>query len=226
MKHRGPVLRALLTALDGWVTNGEEPPASRYPRIDDGTLVGLPEFQKQFPKTPGTSLAADYYRPLRLERGPRWESERIATIVPPKVGSAYQTLIPAVDRDGNELAGIRLPDIAVPIATYMGWNLRAEQYGAGGVLSDLDGSCLEFPKTVDDRRKSGDPRPSVRERYPSRRAISRNTRRRSSSCRRIACSWRKTALPCSNTQPSAISGRNSSLEFGLQAAFDMLKRSS
>ena len=168
VKHRGPVLRALLTALDGWVTKGEEPPASRYPRIDDGTLVSLPEFQKQFPKIPDTNLPQDYYRPLRLERGPRWDSERIATIVPPKVGPAYQTLIPAVDRDGNELAGIRLPDIAVPLATYMGWNLRAEQYGAGGVLSDLDGSCLEFPKTAADRRKSGDPRASVQERYPSR----------------------------------------------------------
>ncbi len=167
LKHRGPVLRALLAALDGWVTDGEEPPASRYPRIDDGTLVGLSKFQEQFPRIPGASLPQDYYRPLRLERGPRWERERIATIVPPKVGPAYQTLVPAVDGDGNELAGIRLPDVAVPLATYMGWNLRAEQYGAGGVLSDLDGSYLEFPRTAADREKAGDPRLSVEERYPS-----------------------------------------------------------
>lgn len=170
LKHRGPVLRALLTALDGWVTDGEEPPASRYPRIDDGTLVGLPKFQEQFPKIPGVSLPQAYYRPLRLERGPRWESDRIATIVPPKVGPAYQTLVPAVDRDGNELAGIRLPDVAVPLATYMGWNLRAERYGARGALSDLDGSYLEFPRTAADREKAGDPRLSVQERYASRDA--------------------------------------------------------
>lgn len=169
LKHRGPVLRALLTAMDRWISEGTEPPASRYPRIDNGTLVDLAAFRTQFPKIPDAGLPQGYYRPLRLDHGPRWRSEGIATIVPPKIGPAYCTLVPAVDRDGNELAGIRLPDVVVPLATYMGWNLRAEAYGLGGVLATLDGSYLAFPKTLADRQKSGDPRASIQERYPTRK---------------------------------------------------------
>ena len=168
VKHRGPVLRALLAAMDCWVSDGIDPPESRYPRIDDGTLVDLVTFQQQFPKIPNVGLPQDYYRPLRLEHGPHWQAEGVATIVPPKIGPAYRTLIPAVDSDGNELAGIRLPDVAVPLGTCMGWNLRAAEYGAAGILSDLDGSYLEFPETAAGRGQSGDPRPSIQERYPSR----------------------------------------------------------
>lgn len=168
LKHRGPVLRALLMAMDRWVSDGTEPPPSRYPRIDDGTLVDLAGFHKQFPKIPDVGIPQDYYRPLRLDHGPQWHSEGIASIVPPKVGTAYCTLVPAVDQDGNERAGIRLPDVAVPLATYMGWNLRAEKYGLGGALSGLDGSYLEFPGTSADRQRAGDPRASIRERYPNR----------------------------------------------------------
>ena len=169
-KHRGPVLRALLMAMDQWVTDGTEPPASRYPRIDDGTLVDIATFQQQFPKIPGVALPNDYYRPLRLDHGPIWHSQGIATLVPPKIGPAYQTLIPAVDQDGNEVAGIRLPDVAVPLATYMGWNLRDKEHGVGGILSFLDGSYLEFPKTPANRQKADDPRPSIQERYASQQA--------------------------------------------------------
>jgi hypothetical protein len=169
LKHRGPVLRALLAAMDRWVSDGTEPPASRHPRIGDGTLVDLAGFQQQFPKIPDVRLPQDYYRPLRLDHGPNWRIQRVATIVPPKTGPAYRTMIPAVDPDGNELAGIRLPDVAVPLGTYMGWNLRADQYGAGGILSDLDGSYLEFRMTAADRQQSSDPRPSIHERYPSRK---------------------------------------------------------
>ncbi len=167
-KHRGPVLRALLAAMDRWVTDGTEPPQSRYPRISDGTLVGIEKFQRQFPEVPDAALPDDYYRPLRLDHGPKWLSEGIATIVPPKTGPAYQTLVPAVNRDGNERAGIRLPDVAVPLGAYMGWNLRDGEHGVGGILSGLDGSYLEFPKTSADRQRSGDPRASIQERYRSR----------------------------------------------------------
>lgn len=165
---RPPLLRALLVALDQWVSSGRKPPQSRYPRIADGTLVDLETFRKEFPKIPGVDLPTGYYMPFRLDFGPRWSADGIAEYVPPRVGSSYRTLVPAVDADGNELAGVRLPDVAVPLATYTGWNLRAAKYGAGGMLAPYHGSYLAFAPTRDERLKSGDPRSSAAERYPTR----------------------------------------------------------
>jgi hypothetical protein len=168
LDDRPLVLRALLAALDQWVSAGKRPPESRYPRIADGTLVDLATFRKMFPRIPGVSLPTGYYMPFRLDFGPRWLTEGIADCVPPRVGPAYRTLVPAVDADGNEVAGIRLPDVAVPLATYTGWNLRAAGHGAEGMLAPYHGSYLVFARTRDQRLKSGDPRPSVLERYPTR----------------------------------------------------------
>jgi hypothetical protein len=165
LDDRGPLLRALLTALDRWVSSGQQPPASRYPRIADGTLVNLETYCRAFPRVPGVRLPVGFYAPLRLDFGPRWLSHGIADIVPPKVGPAYRTLVPAVDADGNELAGVRLPDVAVPLATYTGWNLRSTEAGAEGMLAPYNGSYLAFARSAQERRDKGDPRPSVRERY-------------------------------------------------------------
>lgn len=163
-----PLLRALLVALDSWVSTYEEPPESRYPSIADHTLVELDSYRKSFPKIPGVQTPESFYAPLRLDPGPHWQSEGIADFVPPKVGQPYHTLVPAVDEDGNEVAGIRLPDIAVPLATYTGWNLRADEWGAGGMLTRWMGSQLPFPRTPGERKKNGDPRLSILERYPKR----------------------------------------------------------
>jgi hypothetical protein len=154
--------------MDRWASGEREPPPSRYPRIADGTLVDLATFHRQFPGIPDVRLPEGYYTPLRLDPGPRWRDEGIADLVPPRAGPPYRTLIPAVDADGNERAGIRLPDVAVPLGTYTGWNLRAPEHGAGGVLAGLHGSYLAFARTPEQRRKSGDPRPSIRERYRTR----------------------------------------------------------
>jgi hypothetical protein len=105
--------------------------------------------------------------PLRLDLGPRWESQGIADLVPPAAGPAYRTLVPAVDADGNEVAGIRLPEIAVPLATYTGWNLRAAPYGAEGMLGRWTGSYFPFCRTAEERRRGNDPRRAVVERYPA-----------------------------------------------------------
>ncbi len=166
--HRGPLLRALLVALDRWASAGQEPPASRYPRIADKTLVDLKTYRGMFPRIPGVRLPQSLYTPLRLDMGPRWAAEGIADLVPPKVGRPYRTLVPAVDADGNEVAGIHMPDVAVPVGTYVGWNLRGAACGAEGMLARWTGSYFPFAVTAEARRASGDPRPAVRERYPTR----------------------------------------------------------
>lgn len=169
LDHR-PVLRALLVQLDHWVTSGTEPPASRIPRIADGTLVDLKTYQSTFPAIPGAHAPAAMYVPVRLDLGPQWKQTGIAEFVPPRVGPAYRALVPAINADGNEIAGIRLPDIAVPLATFTGWNLRSESVGAAGALGRWNGSYLPFAQTAADRAKTGDPRLSIAERYASRDA--------------------------------------------------------
>jgi hypothetical protein len=162
-----PLSRALLVALDRWAGAGVSPPESRYPRIADGTLVDLARFRASFPKIPGAKLPEGYYAPLRLDPGPRWQTLGIADNVPPKVGPPYRTLVPAVDSTGNDIAGIRLPDVAVPLATYAGWNLRAAAWGAEGMLTRWMGSSWPLPRTAEERAATGDSRRSVRERYPT-----------------------------------------------------------
>jgi hypothetical protein len=170
LDDRPPILRALLVAMDRWVGENQEPPPSRYPRIEDGTLVPVETFRSAFPAIPGVNTPSQCYTPSRLDFGPQWEEHGVADIVPPRVGQPYRTLVPQVDADGNELAGIRLPDVAVPLGTFTGWNLRAAEYGAEGQLSGLDGSYLAFARTAEERRQMSDPRPAVHERYPTRAA--------------------------------------------------------
>ncbi len=149
-----PAVRALLVALDAWVVSGTAPPPSRVPTLADGTLVE-PD-RTGFPAIPGAAMATltnrvappgDWVHPKPAER-------------------AYRTLVCRVDSDGNEAAGIRLPDIAVPLATYTGWNEYKAPYPAGE-LADRDGSCLPFALDKAAREAAGDPRPSVAERYVS-----------------------------------------------------------
>ncbi len=169
LDHR-PALRALLVALDAWVTDGTAPPPSRYPRIDDGTLVDVAAWGQQFPAIPGVEPPKSCYTPCRLDFGARWLSEGIFDKVPPERGEPFGTLVPAVDADGNEVAGIRLPDVAVPRATYAGWNLRGANCGGEGLLSRYIGSYFPFQRTPEQRRADSDPRPAVTERYPTRQA--------------------------------------------------------
>lgn len=77
-------------------------------------------------------------------------------------------LVPAVNEDGNEKAGIRLPELAVPLATYTGWNLFNAESGPEDVLSSMQGSYIPFARDEAERKAKGDPRPSIAERYPSR----------------------------------------------------------
>lgn len=168
LDDRGPVQRAMLVALEKWMGQGIEPPASRHPRLADRTLVKREEVVAAFPQVPGVNLPSRHYEPQRLDFGPRFLTEGVADVIPPQAGAPFQTLLPAVDVDGNEMAGIRLPEIAVPLGTHTGWNLRSAAVGAEMMLSPLDGMFLPFAKTKAEREKTGDPRPSLEERYASR----------------------------------------------------------
>ncbi|MFC1618800.1 alpha/beta hydrolase domain-containing protein [Candidatus Neomarinimicrobiota bacterium] len=160
--------RALLTALDEWVTEGVEPPESQVPKISDGTLVDLESWKKAFPHIPDMDRGTppSYYRPYRLDPGPRWASEGIMDYVPPKTGPHYAALVPQVDKDGNELAGIRLPEIAVPLATYAGWTMRPLWYSR--TLGRNTGRIWPLASTKKERKREGDPRKSVAERYKTK----------------------------------------------------------
>jgi hypothetical protein len=106
-------------------------------------------------------------RPCRLDFGPD-AARGIVTELPPKDGAPYPTFAPAVDGDGNEVAGVRPVELAVPLGTFTGWNPRHPEQGAPGDLMSMMGSTLPFPRTRADRERAGDPRPSIAERYPSR----------------------------------------------------------
>ncbi|HUQ95917.1 MAG TPA: alpha/beta hydrolase domain-containing protein [Bryobacteraceae bacterium] len=161
---RRPVLRALLPAMDAWVVEGTPPPASRYPRISDGTLTA--PARAGWPKIPGVSLPPPMLITYRLDFGPDW-SRGIVAFEPPRVGKPFVGLVPAVDQDGHDRAGIRLPAIQVPIATYAGWNYRAPSAGSPDQLSGEAGSFHPFARTRAGRA-AGDSRLSLEERYSSR----------------------------------------------------------
>lgn len=162
-----PFLRTLLLALDRWVAEGTEPPTSRYPTIRDGTLVDWRHGSTGFPNIPGTNYPEIIQQPSFLDFGPRWQTQRIIDFQPPPIRSDYKVMAPRCDRDGNDLGCLQPPEVAVPVATYTGWNLRKADAGAEGQLVSLTGSYIPFPRTRVDREQSGDPRPSVQERYQS-----------------------------------------------------------
>ncbi len=161
----GEVLRALMVAMDLWVTQGIPPPPSRYPRVSDGTLVRAARRSTGFPNIPGVRYYGLYNRQLFLDYGPNIIRGRMDVHPPTQIGNGgYTVLVPKVDSDGNDLAGIRLPAIQVPVGTYTGWNLRPRGL-AEDELSGLLGSHIPFARTRAQRRKTGDPRLSLEERY-------------------------------------------------------------
>jgi hypothetical protein len=145
-------VRALLVALDEWVADGRAPPPSRLPRIDDGTLV------------PAESVAWPKLRALVPPAAANDVVPLVDWTDPQPPARAWRALVPQVDANGNEVAGIRLPDVAVPRGTFTGWN-RYKSPLPEGELADRDGTFLEFAATQAGREHSSDPRPSIAERY-------------------------------------------------------------
>lgn len=158
--------RALLVALDAWIAEGAEPPPSSYPTIADGTLTVLGSLA--FPAIPGVATPDHIDPVVSLDFGAKFRTEGVATIEPPQIGPSYPLRLPQVDTDGNELAGLRSPDVAVPLATYTGWSLFNPDFGPENQLVSLQGSYIPFSATRSLREQSGDPRPAILERYANR----------------------------------------------------------
>lgn len=161
------VLRALTLALDAWMTDGTQPPPSRYPTLAGGELVPLDALQ--IPAIPGRLGAPEYLPPVwRMDFGPDFATSGVITRERPALGDEFPVLVPQVDEDGNEIGGIQLPEIAVPLGTYTGWNVAEPQLTGMRYLAGLLGSFVPFGETEAERIAINDPRPSVAERYASR----------------------------------------------------------
>jgi hypothetical protein len=151
-----PYVRAIGIALDDWVTKGFAPPPSQYARVADGTLVQ--PGHDGFPAIPGVNYTGWYNPVAVLDK----------SVLPnmPIPGESYTVLVPRMDADGNDASGVRSIDVQVPVATYTGWGLRRAPYAENEDCA-LTGQYIPFKATRAERIAAGDPRPSVKERYPT-----------------------------------------------------------
>ena len=156
--------RAMIANMDAWIRSNTLPPPSSYPHIADGTLVSLTQYA--FPDIPGVNKPNEASTAYRLDLGPQWPTA--ITIQPPIAGKPFPVLVPQVNEDGNERDGVRSPELVAPLATYTGWNLRDPSIGAPDQRISFEGSYIPFAKTLQERKKTADPRKSVAERYASR----------------------------------------------------------
>ena len=172
-----PALRALLVALDQWVTDGTAPPISRVPRQANGTAVmaepqpgyltgTVPQEDLGWPEIPGVTYTGLITMRYHLDFGPAFDEEAIISNYPPSLDGreTYPTYVSSVDNDGNEVAGIRLPPVAAPLATTTGWALRREGFGLNDGCEG-SGQHISFATTRAERLASNDPRLSLEERY-------------------------------------------------------------
>jgi hypothetical protein len=159
------LLRALIVALDEWADRGVAPPPSRYPSVMNGTLVTLDKATSAFPAIPGVKFPTVMNGLAQMDFGRKFgPGGGFLTRLPPAPGSRYQVLLPATDKDGLDLGGIRTVDISVPVGTNTGWNLRAAG-PRGSDLCGLSGAFFPFATKRAEREASKDPRPSLEERY-------------------------------------------------------------
>lgn len=167
-----PLLRGLLVALNEWVASGKEPPPSRYPRLQDGTLGPWQEPLSGWKAIPGVRYPTVIQQPEWLDHGPEFLSHRRLTILPPRRLGLYGVRVPLYASPQWPLGDVDveqgmldLPSVAVPVGTFTGWNLRGPRIGAEGELLSLTGGYIPFARTRAEREHSGDPRPSLEERY-------------------------------------------------------------
>jgi hypothetical protein len=160
-----PLMRALFMALDAWVREGREPPASVYPRIAEGTLVSWRQADSGWHTISGVAYPQVIQQPSAWDRGPEWLTKRRISQEPPIARGNYVVRVPAFGPDNNERGCLNLPTLSVPVATYTPWNMRSASIGAEGELLGLQGGYIPFAKTKAERESAGDPRPALLERY-------------------------------------------------------------
>jgi hypothetical protein len=166
-----PLSRAALTNLDAWAARGVEPPPSAFPRLADGTAVTAGEVLSTFAGFPTATLPSAERLPAvpamrRYDLGP--EAARGVGRFPVEAGERYPVFVSAVNVDGNEAAGVRLPDLTVPVASYAGWNPRHPETGGEGQILNMLGSTVPSPATAAERERTSDPRAAITERYRDR----------------------------------------------------------
>ena len=150
--HAGPPMRALLAAMESWLTEGRDPPSSRVPMRSHGTLVAAAAALPA--PIPGLPYAGTHTSAALSDQA----------VLPPREIGRYPVFVPRLDGDGMSIAGVRALQMAVPRASYTGWNPRAEGFGPTA-LYPLQGAVLPFAATREARMAASDPRPSVAERY-------------------------------------------------------------
>jgi Alpha/beta hydrolase domain len=163
-----PGQRALLVALQQWITHGKEPPPSLYPTLGRGSLVPVGQIYIPYIPAVNFTLRGLYAQRFHLDRGPDFDERDVSGIMdePPIAGHAYAALAPKVDADGNDTDGLRNTNMRAPLGTYSGWNIRKAGFSEGDSC-DLTGAFIPFFETKAQRDAAGDPRPSLQERYPT-----------------------------------------------------------
>jgi alpha/beta hydrolase family protein len=163
-----PYHRALLVALEQWILEYKEPPPSQVPSLAEGTLVESDAASIGWPNIPGANYTGRINALPLVDFGSAFDARDMTGILSDKPavipGRAYTVLVPKVDADGNETAGIRPSTVQAPVATYTGWNLQREGF-AEGELCQNTGSYIPFRRSKADREAVGDPRLSLEERY-------------------------------------------------------------
>jgi hypothetical protein len=138
--------------------------------VADGTAVPPETLADAFARIPDAKYPKHHARPQRLDFGTDADASQVTTLPPRVAGPPWGSLVAAVDGDGNERGGLALPEVAVPLATHTGWNLRHPDIGGADQLLVFAGATLPFPRTRAEREATLDPRPAIAERYPSRDA--------------------------------------------------------
>lgn len=182
-----PLLRALWVAMDQWTDAGTAPPASENPSIDKGTAVlatltanspigigAVPQATLGYPSIPGVQYSGLVTVRNQWDFGSGFDQGILSNYPGKATGRYYPNSVPKVDADGNDIAGVRLPEVVAPVATNSGWGLRAAAFGGKADGTDgceSTGQSVVFAPTKAARDAKGDPRPSLEERYPTKAAF-------------------------------------------------------